>query len=416
MKKLATLIPLALAAALLPAAQAAAEPGGPPVEKSPAESSAAGVPTRSLGTGSAADKAAKDKAALRSDAVAIARQTERPLRQVTAELDWQAQVKAEAQRLAEAYPEAFTGARITSHEKREVWLGFKGSAPAVQLPSGTEATVAGDQPLNAGELRQATNKVARSAKASFGAETSAVPDVVSGTIEVIVAKTKPADAASKTRQLAAETVGTSDKAAELKVVFDPKARSGVEAASGGAKLEVSGTANLHCTSAFSIIKNGVTGMLTAQHCTSSFTHENFNGDTEYSTSTVMSTIGSNGDLRWYDSSTNEVPQFRADYSDLRNLYTAPGFSEGEWMCHFGYGNGKSCDTVYRVGVSSNGVSGLTAMTHHYTTGGNSGGPWFFGTGGYGVHRGWTSIWFAERAVFTPLNRVMPAFGAYILVN
>jgi hypothetical protein len=415
-KKLVALIPLALAAALLPAAQVAAAPVKPPAENTAAQSSAAGVPTRSLGTGSAADKAAKDKAALRSDAVAIARQTDRPLDKVTAELDWQAQVKAEAQRLAEAYPDAFTGVRITSHQKREVWLGFKGAAPDVRLPSGTEATLAGDQPLNAGELRRATDKVARSAQASFNAETSAVPDMVSGTIDVIVSKAKPADATSKTRQLAAQTVGTSDQAAKLRVAFDPKASSGVEAASGGAKLEVSGTANLHCTSAFSIIKNGVTGMLTAQHCTSPFTHENYNGATEYSTSTVMSTIGTNGDLRWYNSSTNEVPQFRADYSDLRNLYTAPGFSEGEWMCHFGYGNGKSCDTVYRVGVSSNGVSGLTAMTHHYTTGGNSGGPWFFGTGGYGVHRGWTSIWFAERAVFTPLNRVMPAFGAYILVN
>jgi hypothetical protein len=415
-KKLATLIPLTLAAALLPAAQAAADPANPPNRRPPAESSAVGVPTRSLGAGSAADKAAKDKAALQSDAVAIARQTDRPLDKVAAELDWQARVKAEAQRLAENDPAAFTGVRITSHEKREVWFGFKGAAPDVRLPSGTEATVAENQPLNAAEIRQATDKVARSAKASFGAETSAVPDIVSGSIDVVVAKKKPVDAASKTRRLADATVGTSDKATKLKVVFDPKASSGVEAASGGAKLEVSGTANLHCTSAFSIIRNGVTGMLTAQHCTSSFTHENYNGGTEYSSSTVMSTIGANGDLRWYNTSTNEVPQFRADYSDLRNLYTAPGFSEGEWMCHFGYGNGKSCDTVYRIGVSSNGVSGLTAMTHHYTTGGNSGGPWFYGTGGYGVHRGWTSIWFANRAVFTPLNRVMPAFGAFILVN
>ena len=79
-------------------------------------------------------------------------------------------------------------------------------------------------------------------------------------------------------------------------------------------------------------------------------------------------------------------------------------------------DGKLGSNVYSTPVSSNGVSGLTAMTHHYTTGGNSGGPWFLGTGGYGVHRGWTSIWFAERAVFTPLNRVMPAFGAFILVN
>lgn len=411
-KLLIALAPVALAAALLPATQATADPAG----ETSATASAAAVPTRSLGTTSAKDKAATDKAALQSDAESIARQTKRPVAEVTAELDWQARVKAEAQRLAEAYPKTFTGVRIISHERREVWLGFKGAAPAVRLPSGTDATVAGGQPMNAVELQRATEKVASAAQRSFDAETSAVPDIVSGTIDLIVAKTEPTDAASKTRQLAAQTVGTSADSAKIKVAFDPKASSGLEAASGGARLEVSGTGNLHCTSAFTIIKNGVTGMLTAQHCTSAFTHENFNGDTEYSAWTVSSTIGANGDLRWYNTTTNEVPQFRADYSDLRNLYTAPGFSEGEWMCHFGYGNGKSCDTVYRIGVSSGGVSGLTAMTHHYTTGGNSGGPWFWGTGGYGVHRGWTSIWFAERAVFTPLNRVWPAFGAYILVN
>lgn len=416
MKKLVTLIPVALAAALLPMSQAAAEPSEPTKDASASESSAAGVPTVSLGKDSARTKAARDKAAVAEDAVAIAKQTDRPLDQVSAELDWQTKIKAEAQRLAETYPDAFTGVRIVSHEKREVWLGFKGKAPEVRVPDGSEATVAGGQPMNAAELRKATDKAARAAKVSFGAETSAVPDIVAGSIDVIVAQKKPADAATKTRDLRATTVGTSADAAELKVVFDPKASSGVEAASGGAKLEYTGSASLQCTSAFSIIKNGTTGMLTAQHCTSAFTHENFNGDTEYSASTVASTIGGNGDLRWYNTSTNEVPQFRADYSDLRNLYTAPGFSEGEWMCHFGYGNGKSCDTVYRVGVSSGGVSGLTAMTHHYTTGGNSGGPWFFGSGGYGVHRGWTSIWFSNRAVFTPLNRVMPAFGAYILVN
>lgn len=413
MKKLLTLIPLGLAAAMLPATQSIAAPIDD-TGKGGGQSTAASVPTRSTGDSTSGAKDKADKVALESDVEAIAKQTDRPVEQVAAEIAWQDQVKAEAQRLADTYPDTFTGVRIVSHAKQAVWLGFKGKAPDVRLPADSDATVASDQPMNAMELEQAADRLARSAKSTFGAESSAVPDMTTATIDVIVAEDEPADAASKTRELRAQTVG--DGSVKLKVNFDPKASSGVEAASGGAKLEYTNSGSLECTSAFTIIKNGVTGMLTAQHCTSAFTHENFNGDTEYGTSTVASTLGSNGDLRWYNTTTNEVPQFRADYSDLRNLYTAPGFSEGEWMCHFGYGNGKSCDTVYRVGVSSNGVSGLTAMTHHYTTGGNSGGPWFWGTGGYGVHRGWTSIWFSERAVFTPLNRVMPAFGAYILVN
>lgn len=414
MKKFAALIPLALIAALIPAAESAAKP--PPTTGSSEASTASGVAVRSLGRVSSAKKATLEKRAIQSDAAAIAGQTNRSLDQVTDELEWQREVSQEAKRLADRYPTSFTGVRIVSHEKRSVWVGFKGQAPEVNLPSGTDAKVASGLPLNESEFRKATTDVVNEAESAFGAEATAVPDIVSGSIDVIVAKTKPADSSNKVRKLASDTVGSRVGAAKLKVTFDPKATSGVEEASGGAKLEVAGTGSLHCTSAFSIIKNGVTGMLTAQHCTSSFTHENYNGASEYSASTVASTLGTNGDLRWYNTSTNEVPQFRADYSDLRNLYTAPGFSEGQWMCHFGYGNGKSCDTVYRIGVSSGGVSNLIAMTHHYTTGGNSGGPWFYGTAGYGVHRGWTSIWFQNRAVFTPLNRVMPAFGAYILVN
>jgi len=412
-KKFAILIPLALMAVLIPAAEAAASSTRP---AAPEASTALDVAVSSLGRVSAAEKAKGEQQAFEQDAASIARQTNRPLDQVAAELSWQRQVSQEAKRLAGQYPNTFTGVRILSHEKRSVWVGFKGEAPEVALPSGTDATVASNQPMSEIELRRATSDVARQAKATFGAEATAVPDIVIGSIDLIVAKAESADTTRKIPQLAVNTVGAQGDAVKLNVTFDPNAKSEVEAATGGAKLEVAGTASLHCTSAFSIIQNGVTGMLTAQHCTSSFTHENFDGDTEYAASSVASTIGANGDLRRYNTTTNEVPQFRADYSDLRNLYTAPGFSEGEWMCHFGYGNGKSCDTVYRIGVSSGAASNLIAMTHHYTTGGNSGGPWFFGGAGYGVHRGATTIWFQSRAVFTPLSRVWPAFGAYILVN
>ncbi|MCW2804028.1 MAG: hypothetical protein JWN06_2245 [Propionibacteriaceae bacterium] len=414
-KLLVPIVALAVVGATAPAVSTAAptESGGAP---QPSGSGTSMVHVHSLGKATATEKAAQERRSLRLDASTIARQTKRSTDQVYADLVWQGVIGNEDQRLATQYPKTYAGLRILSHAKRTVWLGFTGVAPKVNLPSHTLATVASHQPLNETEMSQLTAEVARQATDSFNAESTVAADIVNGSIEVTVAKPKPTQADRVIRQLAADTVGTKSGSAQLKVVFDPRAKTKTEAASGGAKLETPGTESLDCTSAFSVIKDGVTGMLTAQHCTSWFTHENFDGDSELSAMSISSTIGVNGDLLWYDTPTNEMPQFRADFRDLRKLNTAPGVILGQWICQFGYGNGKSCDTVYRIGVSAGGINNLVALTHHFTTGGNSGGPWFNGNAGYGVHRGFTPIQFQDRSLFTPLNQVWPAFGASILLN
>lgn len=100
-------------------------------------------------------------------------------------------------------------------------------------------------------------------------------------------------------------------------------------------------------------------------------------------------------MRIYTTSDVEGPRFRADYRDLRTLAQAPGFSVGTYMCHFGRGNGKRCDKVYDTTVSKG---------------------WYNGTKGYGIHQGYKTIWFKDRSLFTPLNRVTRHWGAYVLVG
>lgn len=86
------------------------------------------------------------------------------------------------------------------------------------------------------------------------------------------------------------------------------------------------------------------------------------------------------------------------------------------MCHFGWGNGRSCDTVHDVTVSKGVLANLIATENHRTTNGNSGGPWFNGTNGYGIHHGYKTIWLKERSLFTPLNGVPRQWNAAILVG
>lgn len=378
----------------------------------------AAAPVQEARTTDGGSAVAQKDEARRLDSLKIAQQTRRPVADVLGDLLWQDKVTAEMQRLDRQHGASLVGSRILSHEERRLWVGFTSAAPRTEFPAGTAATVVSNRPLSRTDLQNNAVRLAREAEKSFGAQATAVPDIMTNTITLAVAKDRPTDAGTaltQATQAASRALGQPIGAA-VKVVFDPKSAVDLEGLGGGGKLEVAGTESLLCTSAFTIAKNGATGLLTAQHCNRSFTHENYSGATEYSASTVMSTLGGNGDLRWYNTRNEELPRFRANYSDIRTLYAAPGMQEGQWLCHFGYGNGKSCDTIYRIGVSSSGVGNQIAMEHHYTTGGNSGGPWYFGSDGFGVHRGAVLLNGSSRAIFTPLNRVFPAFGAYILVS
>ncbi len=353
--------------------------------------------------------------ALQVDAATIAKEVGGDAKQTLLDLEWQNLVNAEVTRLRAANPKVFGGARILSHEKRAVWLGFTGKVDGVAMPKGTNLELDAKLAISEADMGEATILAAEVAQKLTEVEVSAAPDTMTGVIDVVLSRAERSGDAAVADKIT-EALRSNGHQVKVNLVFDPKATGALEDAYGGAKLEYRNSGSLQCTSAFTVIKNNRRSILTAQHCNSGFTHENSNGATELSTWTEQSYYGSGGDLRHYGTTDVERARFRADYSDLRTLHTAPGFSEGSFMCHFGYGNGKSCDRVYRINTSSGGAGHLTAMHRHYTTGGNSGGPWFLGTSGYGVHHGYKTIWFRGRSLFTPLNRVWPAFNAYILVS
>lgn len=374
------------------------------------------VAVQSVGGAPADLRVAETEAALLADAETIAQIEGRPATEVVDDLHWQTAVQEEIDRLWSVDPGAFAGSRI-SHADRSVWVGFTGAAPRSNFPAETQAQLASDLPLSHDELAAAALEATTTADQVFGGESVARADEETGTIEIFVGISQTADADAKVALIRSAVQSLTGGQADVVVMFDPNATGGVEDAYGGARLEYTSSGSLKCTSAFSVIRNSARSMLTAQHCTLPFTHENSSGSTEYSASHVASHYGSNGDMRRYNTSTVERPKFRANYSDLRTIYSAPGFSEGTYMCHFGRGNGKSCDKVYDTTVSKGDLGSLIATERHKTTGGNSGGPWFYGTSGFGIHHGYKTIWFRERSLFTPLNRVGAQWsGTYILVG
>ena len=80
-------------------------------------------------------------------------------------------------------------------------------------------------------------------------------------------------------------------------------------------------------------------------------------------------------------------------------------------------NNRECDEVYSdfVNAISGGtlISSLVGMTDDNTIGGDSGGPWSFGTEATGGHRGDQWIWFKYRNVFSVADLFPVALGVFV---
>ncbi len=96
---------------------------------------------------------------------------------------------------------------------------------------------------------------------------------------------------------------------------------------------------------------------------------------------------------------------RADWDERRDV-SGVGFRvEGQRLCKFGQRSGKSCDYVYQLNHCWDDYCHLTAMHNDNAEGGDSGGPWFYGTVAYGVHSGYKWWNFKFRDVFTPATYI-----------
>jgi len=71
-----------------------------------------------------------------------------------------------------------------------------------------------------------------------------------------------------------------------------------------------------------------------------------------------------------------------------------------------------CDRVYSTSVTQSGAKKLVAMDNEDAVGGDSGGPWSYGTTAAGVVKGYKTIWFKKRGTFTRANNFYRALGVY----
>lgn len=131
--------------------------------------------------------------------------------------------------------------------------------------------------------------------------------------------------------------------------------------------------------------------MTAGHCTPDVTLYKSPGGAYRTAKLVKTYEGSKGDFAYYDVlSSISAPKFYyagTAFRTLEAVATSGAYDVGDYLCNYGRStDGIFCANIRTVSISC-GVGQLVLMDKDITSPGDSGGPWYSGATGYGVHFG-----------------------------
>jgi hypothetical protein len=189
----------------------------------------------------------------------------------------------------------------------------------------------------------------------------------------------------------------SDIKSDVTIVVADRPIAEDHAAFGGMWLRDDG-AN-ECTSGFSVrkVSNSVPGVTGAGHC-AGINQINHPGHAVHSLTYQQEHRGEWGDVEWYTQAVEPEPDdFYATAAIIRDVSAVEAraaISVGEPVCVYGRSsNSQNCSMEVNdasVSCTNSGVFNdrLVLMSSGATTtGGDSGGPWYFSTKAFGVHKG-----------------------------
>lgn len=149
---------------------------------------------------------------------------------------------------------------------------------------------------------------------------------------------------------------------------------------------------IRCTSAFTVHQQGAGGsypygIVTAGHC------DDAQSDGSYTLSYRGQLSKSLGDMQWNTTSSTTAPgQFYVASGTRRTATGAANPVLNGSYCRYGRTSGSSCSTVSNLNqcvttLTYGTACGLAFTSGGTSSGGDSGGPWYSGTVGYGIHKG-----------------------------
>jgi hypothetical protein len=355
-----------------------------------------------------------------------------PLRDVIDRYAWNDNFALAVQMIRETTPEGFTGAEIVDADT--AWIAFAGGAPREALDklgifTASHGDVSVEVRTNLGftetELQRAIEEVhytllarpeVSNAATTFDFGTgqittrvvlaSAVPDSVLGDLRLVAANSL-IDAAG---------VGILDSIATSVFRSDLQIMGGDD---GGYSYHMGGEILSTCTSGFGTrqIGTGVRGISTAGHCSNS------QSDDGSSLTFMGEHNGTHGDFQWHTGPKTENDNFYSGSSTItevneRDVSSVGAPVVGQSLCMNGKTTQKHCQEVRRINVCYDGRCNLVQMGARHASGGDSGGPWFWGTRAYGLHQSWMydPFWPYNRDLFSRADRIDNALGINIATS
>lgn len=156
-----------------------------------------------------------------------------------------------------------------------------------------------------------------------------------------------------------------------------------------------------CTGGFTIENDTEEGILGAQHCSNTQTYNGFGSDGTYSLTFEAETETASSESQWHSNSSHVAPgEFYGSSTSTRRTVdaaaTRSSLTVDGTACHRGATTGYSCGSIVTKTDQPSGAGCPISPTACSSTwiivegdnlacsGGDSGGPWFFGSTAYGI--------------------------------
>ncbi|MBO1753186.1 hypothetical protein J4G33_15370 [Actinotalea sp. BY-33] len=318
--------------------------------------------------------------------------------------------------IQEGFPEAYSGSAI---EDSGVWVSFAGKAPQgaldvlTKLPADVE--VRQDAGWTEVDIRAMGEEIHHSTRALEGvADVSTSIDTNLGRIAVVTeveagtpaaaVRTESLAVASSVEDHRADTARSDLEGIAVEVTAVKADAGGFDALYGGAKLTTSSGG--YCTAGFSVGSASYSqGLMTAAHCSNSLS---------YGSKALTYRGGSSTrDVQWHSGGGTTAAKFYVGTTTLKTITSYHNPTSGTTVCKYGRKTGGSCDRVSTLNQCRGQYCGLTSVLLRQAAPGDSGGPWYYGNAGYGIHSGYITLSGARRDVFTPLRSAASTLGVTV---
>lgn len=297
-----------------------------------------------------------------------------------------------AETVAERWPEAFVGSALSPEPGGAPTLYIKGPADegirALVEASAVKIILADLQPFSLAELEARKILVHRELEAlGFRQVVTGFSLGDAGLIKAAVTRERGhlTDSEAVVASLSADIRASVDLTIRDIPIVEP------EGAFGG--MLTNSAAGPECTSGWTVIQlnTGTRGVSSAGHCIGVI-NINHPGHALHPTTWKNGVEGQWGDVEWYTTAQAEADDFYSEAAVIRDvgaIEPAAGISENEAICVYGRASPtRDCSlSVLNVSIACGNLNRLVQMNGDTQVGGDSGGPWYFGTTAFGGHFG-----------------------------